>query len=195
MIEGFGDEVTYAMMVLVAIIVITACWISTQHRSIPFVNVFILESMHDIADTSITHGDIIVPVAQVTVETSPPRDTAPQASQSDNTEGLNTEAESLKNDGETSLTEDVQQEEDTEKSSSEEPHAALTENSNANSSETPDTAEPSLEDRNSGLTADNVAYLETQTTARKVNIRLIYMNNTQRTVQARLTDTIGDFRR
>lgn len=196
MIEGFGDEVTIAMMVILAVIIITACWLSTQLRFIPFVNVFILESMQDLVQTNVTQSDIVVPVAQeVPAEaSSSSRDDAPQTSQtSDNTENVNNQAEAFKSDSETSLAEGAQQQEDREKLSSEEPQETSTRN--ANSSETLDSAEPSSEERNSGLTAENVAYLETQNLARKVDIKLIYMNNTHRIVQTRLTDTVGDFRR
>lgn len=196
MIEGFGDEVTIAMMVIFAVVIITACWLSTQLRFIPFVNVFILESMQDLVHTNVAQSDIVVPVAQeVPAEASaPPRDDAPQTSQTtDNTEGENTQAAAFKSDSQASLAEGVQQQEDREKMSSEESQETSTQN--ANSSETPDSTVSSSEDRSSDLTEENVTSLETQNLARKVDIKLIYMNNTHRIVQARLTDTVGDFRR
>lgn len=198
MIEGFGDEVTYAMMVLLAIIVISACWLSTQLRFIPFVNVFILESMQDLVDTNAAHREIVVSVEQeIPAEATPPRDDVPQTpEESDNaTETANSQAEALKRESEDVLAEGGEGQEDGDKENSEEPSETQMQNGNANSSGTPDSVEPASENSRSNLTAESVAYQETQNMARKVNIKLIYMNNTHRIVQARLSDTIGDFRR
>ncbi|GAB1608668.1 transmembrane and ubiquitin-like domain-containing protein 1 [Argonauta hians] len=181
MIEGFGDEVTYAMMVMLAVIVIMVCWLSTQLRFIPFVNVFVLESMQDLIFTNIHPSTSTVHVTpEVPVQINEPHE---QVSPLASTEVQNAEASSSETPkDESNLVEGTDKESENNLLAS-------------NSADESQVGSSSADQLNCDLQSTGAtAAGQREKKEKQVKIKLMYLNNTQRVVDAYLSDTIGVFR-
>ncbi|CAI9724656.1 and ubiquitin-like domain-containing 1 [Octopus vulgaris] len=190
MIEGFGDEVTYAMMIMFAVILITACWLSTQLRFIPFVNVFVLESMQDLIFTNVqpSHAAVHVTAEPPLQPSEPLEEVSPTpvlVRSAETTSAETAKDDTTENSSESNLLEDADK--DSENLASNEDEEDQSESASAQVNESPVSSEQN--------SSETVAEEEKEERKEKqVKIKLMYLNNTQRIVDAYLSDTIGAFR-